>query len=211
MPSPVWRALVVALAGVAAGCSGPEEREPPADSTGRAGSFPLQFDSEVVRLFVEGDTLRVEGYYKFLRRESSSPVAALLYPYPADSSLGAAQTLSLEGRAPGSKWRPLEFTELPGSAGARWRVPLDLGDTVEVRTVYRQEMRAHTARYIVTTTSVWKRPLREARFEIHLPQGATPTRFTYPFVRQESATGTFYEYEARDFAPAVDIVVEYEP
>jgi hypothetical protein len=202
---------VIALASTTVACSGHEEREPPADATGPGGSFPLQFDSEVVRLFVEDDTLRVEGHYKFLCRASESPVAALFYPYPADSSLGAAHTRSLEGRAPGSTWRPLEFAELPESRGARWRIPLDLGETVEVRTVYCQEMRGHTARYIVTTTSAWKRPLREARFEIHLPRDATPTRFSYPFERRESSAGVFYEYEARDFAPVVDIVVEYEP
>jgi len=208
-------AFLVVLAGLAAAAAvavaGSQERESPTSGTGFRDSFPLQFDSESVRLFVEGDTLRVEGTYRFLCRASESPIAALFYPYPADSSLGAAHTLSLEGRVPGATWRPLDFVELTGSAGARWRVPLDLGDTLEVRTVYLQQTYGHTARYIVMTTHAWQRPLREARFEIHLPEGAKPKSFSYPFKRHESATGVFYSFEAKDFIPDGDIIVEYEP
>jgi hypothetical protein len=208
-------AFLVVLAGLAAAAAvavaGSQERGSSASGTGFRDSFPLRFDSESVRLFVEEDTLRVEGTYRFLCRESESPIAALLYPYPADSSLGAARTLSLEGRAPGLPWRPLDFVELPGSAGVRWRVPLDLGDTLEVRTVYLQRTYGRTARYIVMTTHAWQRPLREARFEIHLPAGATPTNFSYPFTRRESAAGVFYSFEAKDFIPDGDIIVEYQP
>jgi hypothetical protein len=80
-----------------------------------------------------------------------------------------------------------------------------------VHTIYRQALRGSYARYIVTTTKVWNEPLQHARFEIHLPPGAEPMRFSYPFVRQTDERGDYYLYETNDFWPDEDIVVEWRP
>jgi hypothetical protein len=173
------------------------------------GGRPLRFDSEVVRLFIEPDSLTVEGNYRLLCGASKTEFTALFYPYPEDSLLGAARTVSLECRTPGGAWRSLEFVEVPGRRGARWKVPLNLGDTLEVRTVYRQSLLACYARYIVVTTRTWRRPLKEARFEIFLPEGASPVQFSFPFKLQASGECAFYMYEATDFMPDRDITVEW--
>ena len=120
-----------------------------------ASGYPLRFDGEVVRLFVEADSLRVEGHYHFRCGESAARAVTLLYPYPADSLLGGARTLRLEARAPGGDWQPLTFAEMPGRSTVRWLVPLDLAEQLELRTTYRQALRGRYARYIVTTTAAW--------------------------------------------------------
>jgi hypothetical protein len=61
----------------------------------------------------------------------------------------------------------------------------------------------------VTTTQSWGRPLRHARFEIHLPEGAEPLTFSYPFEPAEVRGRCFYSYEARHFMPERDIIVEW--
>jgi hypothetical protein len=175
-----------------------------------AGPHAWRFDREIVRLFVEGETLRVEGHYFFSRGDAPGPPLTLLYPYPADSLLGEARTTRLEARASGGEWRPLPVHEKKRLPAALWRIPSDLGDRIEVRTTYEQELIARYARYIVTTTAAWKRPLTEARFEIHLPSGATPTRMSYPFRRVEEEGRTFLLYEVEDFAPTEDVIVEWE-
>jgi hypothetical protein len=177
---------------------------------GGPAHFPLQFDSEVVRLFVEAESVRVEGLYLFSCFESSLPAVSLLYPYPAGELVGGTRTLRLEARTPGGIWQPLEFREMPRVPAVRWRVPLDLGDRIEVRTTYRQELCARHARYIVTTTHAWGVPLNRARFEIHLPEDAVPTRFSLPFERREVDGGVFYLHEAEGFAPDRDVIVEWE-
>lgn len=166
----------------------------------------LRFDSELIRLEIRGDTLRVDGLYRFLAANPRQPMP-LFYPYPADSLLGAAWTESLAWRpSPEAPWQPLTVTERPRRDGVRWQLPTGDGDRVEARTVYCQLLRTRYARYIVTSTAAWGRPLREARFEIRLPAGARLTECSFPFARE----GELWVYEARDFMPAVDIIFRWE-
>ena len=180
---------------------------------------PVIFDSEIVRLYVERDTLEVEGIYLLLCHPERIAEVTLFYPYPAREYLGDAHTLALEARPPGGAWQPLRFVEHPEPrslpvgdliGGARWWVPLTLGDSLEVRTVYRQAIHGDCATYIVRTTSAWGRPLKNARFEIHLPQDVSPVSFSFPFRHLATPEGTYYLYEASNFMPDSDIDVCWE-
>jgi hypothetical protein len=75
---------------------------------------------------------------------------------------------------------------------------------------YRQAIREKYARYIVTTTRAWQQPLRHARFEIRLPEGAEPTEFSFPFAPSRDSTGVVYVWEADAFYPDRDIVVRWK-
>lgn len=189
---------------------------------------PVRFDSEIVRLDATGDTLIIEGFYRFLCSARAPEHITLFYPYPQDSLLDAASTLQLEARRPGEAWRPQPFEELSRGRGVRWnlarhpsgaadesRAGLEVeshvespADTLEVQTTYRQPRRADYACYIVTTTSRWGRPLTSARFEICLPDPARSPRFSYPFERFDDARPC-YRFDATGFMPARDIVVTW--
>lgn len=188
-----------------------------------ATGFPLSFDSEWIRLHIVGDSLEVRGtYWLVCRLPFESPIP-LFYPFPQDSLLGGARMVSgtvhlrsasnprtaddarYERDAAYSE--PLRFETLGGLPGVRWWIPPCTGDTVEVESVYRQQLRSNYARYIVTTTRKWEQPLRCARFEIHLPAGAVPDRFSFPFTEFKDADETFYRYEALSFFPEEDIRV----
>jgi hypothetical protein len=77
--------------------------------------------------------------------------------------------------------------------------------------MYRQGLRGRYARYIVTSTRFWSRPLRSARFEVYLPSHARPRFFSFPFVRTVSAGRVIFVYEAADFMPDRDILVQWAP
>jgi hypothetical protein len=174
---------------------------------GRAAEA-LRFDSELIRLEIAGDTLRIEGFYRFLNR-GGRPRLSLFYPYPADSMLGEAWTESLAWRPePAAPWEPAEFSEREDGSGVFWKLPIRGSTGPEVRTVYRQLLRGRYARYIVTTTSAWGRPLSHARFELSLPSGAELTRCSFPFERGDDGIWVF---EAERFQPSVDIIVEWMP
>ncbi len=194
--------LLAAMA--ASACADPPPRRGPV-----AGGLPLQFDSELIRLYVAADSLEVDGIYRFLCNAPGIPEMTLFYPYPQDSLLGGARMVSLEARAPGKAWRAARFEETPLAHGGRWWVPLDLGDSLEVRCIYRQALRTQYARYIVTTTRHWQRPLSRARFEIYLPESASPTRFSYPFRPEREGDVLYYVYEAENFMPSEDIIVAW--
>jgi hypothetical protein len=173
----------------------------------QAAPGALRFDSESIRLEVCGDTLRVEGIYRFLATSPREPLA-LFYPYPVDSLLGEAWTESLAWRpTPAAPWTPLAEGTRPARDGVIWILPLGGSDRVEARTVYCQRLLARYARYIVTTTQAWPEPLREARFELILPPGMQLVESSFPFVRE----GEHWVYETCDFMPAVDVIVRWEP
>jgi hypothetical protein len=193
--------------------SGPLQAAPPSGSetplTGKEER--LRFDTEVIRIFVETDSLRIEGHYRFVVPTPGPGFQNLLYPYPADSLLGGARTVSLEWRRGGRPWQSLDYRELADGSGALWPVPLPEEGKVEVRTVYRQERLAAYGRYIVTTTRGWARPLRHARFEIHLPPGTKPLTFSHPFTREDAVGENGYLFEAKDFYPERDIRFTWRP
>lgn len=167
---------------------------------------PLRFDSERIRLAIRGDTLRVEGLYRFLGRLGGRRVT-LFYPYPADSLLGRAWMESLDIRpGQGESWAPAAFVESKRGEGAGWRLDPPGGERFELLAVYRQLLLDRHARYIVTSTQAWGRPLRHARFELNLPHGAALTRSSYPFTWGEDG---LWVYEAENFLPEEDIVVEW--
>lgn len=173
-------------------------------------SSPLRFESELVRLFVEPDSLTVEGFYVMSCHADRAGSTALFYPYPDDERLGGARSLELAFRVlPDTDWQPAEFREIAGGRGARWHLPIAPDDTLEVRTAYRQALHGNFARYIVTTVSGWEHPLRRARFEIELFEGAEPVEFSFPFERCDRDGRAVWCYEAVDFRPDRDIDVSW--
>jgi hypothetical protein len=192
----LWSSLAAAtLAPAVAGAAGNP-------SVGR-----LEFDSEVILIDVRSDVVEVTGTYHFRVVGGAVPAQPMLYPYPEDPLLGQARTQRLEWQRPDGRWVPLAFEELP-PRGVRWRLPASEADTLTVRTVYRQATRSTYARYIVTTTQAWGRPLRKARFEVRLPPGARDPEFSHPF-RPKGPSVRVWTYEATDFLPREDIVVRY--
>ena len=171
----------------------------------------LRFESEIVRLHVTADSLTVDGFYVMSCAPDRTGFATLTYPYPDDSRLGGARSLSLSCRVrPDSTWQAAEFRELPRNLGAHWRLPLAPGDTLEVRTVYRQALHENFARYIVTTVSGWEHPLRQARFEVELPAGVETAEFSFPFERCGDEGLSLWCFEAADFRPDRDIDVRWQ-
>jgi len=199
--------------------AGPPPDRPRFRSHPIADTFPLIFDSERIRLEVIGDSLEVRGDYVLLCRSRTEDRIALFYPFPRDSLLGGARMVSLRFRptgrsaagesSSGSGPGLVEagaWEELPGGLGVRWWIPPCSTDTLVAEAVYRQKLHGDYARYIVTTTKVWGRPLRKAVFDIRLPPGTEALEFSYPFAATEGGT---YRYEARDFLPDRDIEVRW--
>jgi len=191
-------------------------RQPPPHSLEHA--FPLEFDSEEIHLIVEPDsltgqpgrTLVVDGTYRLVCHAATG-VMSLMYPFPADPRMGQARPVRLEIRAPGGDWVPVEHALLPNASGLRCRVPLLSVDTLEFHAVYRQELIESYARYIVTTTRAWGKPLRRARFTVCLPAGMELAEASYPFAADTTAPAPRYAFLTEDFWPERDIVVEWRP
>jgi len=174
-----------------------------------ARSLPLVFDSERITLEILGDSLEVRGRYLLRCQGRGDASIPLVYPFPQDSLLGGWRFVSLEVR-PGlaGAAKPARWDSLPGRAAVRWWLPPCASDTLIAEAVYRQALHGGYARYIVTSTRAWERPLRHAAFEIRLPAGVEPVEFSFPFAASEGETG-FYRYEATDFLPDRDVTLRW--
>ncbi|MFB3908856.1 MAG: hypothetical protein ACE15D_10675 [Candidatus Eisenbacteria bacterium] len=213
-------ALALALAVPGARSNGAAEKS--AGGTGRSDlqrtfvgpdAFAVSFDSEWIRLAVLGDSLEVRASYFLRCREPDGARVTLFFPFPEDSLLGPARMISLHAgveRAALSAipWRPMPPTS--AMSAVRFETPPCTGDTVFVDAVYRQQLLGPYARYIVTTTRAWHRPLRHARFDVRLPEGAVPIDFSFPFEAREDSVGRFYSYEVDSFYPDRDIIVRWK-
>jgi len=202
--------LLLAALALGAGARGAPAAEPPAyGAIGEA--FALVFDAEWVRLDVEGDSLQVQGTFLFLCREPVDESIPLFFPFPRDSLMGGGRMVSLAFRAGANTAVAGRWEEVPGNPGVRWWMPPCPGDSLVAEFVYRQEIHAEYARYIVTSARVWGRPLRYASFEIRLRPGVEPLEFSYPFERRGAGKQTHYAWETEGFFPDRDIVVRWRP
>jgi len=172
-------------------------------------AFPLAFDSEHIRLDIIGDSVEVHASYVLHCRAAGRPLPPLMYPFPDDSLMGGFRMISACMRAwHDSVSAPVRWEDVPGTNAVRMWLPGCAADTIVTDVIYRQELHDNYARYIVTTTRAWGRPLTRASFDIQLPPGAIPIEFSFPF---EPTTGGAdrYRYEATDFMPDRDIMVRW--
>lgn len=175
----------------------------------RARSLPLVFDSERIALSIVGDSLEVRGSYVLLCGGEGRQSLPLFYPFPRDSLLGGWRFVSLAVSAgAAAPALPARWEPVPRTAAVRWWLPPCASDTLIAEAVYRQALLGDYARYIVTTTRAWERPLRRAEFEIRLPAGAEPLGFSFPFAPSTEEPG-LYRYEAAEFLPDHDITVRW--
>jgi hypothetical protein len=174
-----------------------------------ATGFPLRFDSEIIRLRIVDDSLEVDGTYFLACQMPYDQPISLFYPFPKDSLLKGARMIAGRTRIGEGPWETLRFQAIPGADGVRWWAPACPGDTIEMQGRYRQGLRETYARYIVTTTRAWQQPLRHARFEIRLPEGAKPVAFSFPFAGERDSTGVVYVWETDSFYPDRDITVRW--
>ena len=174
-----------------------------------AETFPLVFDSERIRLEIIDDSLEVRGTYVLLCRAPVMQPIPLFYPFPHDSLMGGARLISLFVRVGEGAPQPGHWEDLAEASGVRCWIPPCSADTVVAEAVYRQKIQTGYARYILTSTRIWGRPLRRASFEIWLPPGAIPIDFSFPFERRDAGGEISYVYEAQDFLPDHDIIVRW--
>ena len=176
----------------------------------RASDFSVTFDSEWIRLSIVGDSVEVRGRYFLLCRNGTGEQISLFYPFPEDSLMEGARMVSLQGWVGGRNVGAMTWTDSRGAPGVRWVTPPCTADSIAIEAVYRQKLTSTYARYIVTTTQDWRRPLRFARFEIRLPAEAAPVEFSFPFEEREDSEGRYYGFETTDFLPDRDVIVRWK-
>ncbi len=161
---------------------------------------PIHFAREEVALHVRPGTLDVGGMYHFTCTAPSPLVAGIFYPFPIDSTHLYPDSVELPGH---------RFTR--ADSGVSFRMKFQPGAEDSFFAWYRQPLKTNSARYIVTSTRKWRRPIDLAQFRVTVPASFQGVELSFrpdSMARTESTT-TYFITRSR-FYPDRDLVVTWK-
>lgn len=144
-------------------------------------------------------TVEVLGRYHFVCAAEDTVTALMSYPFPVDSFQGFPDSVALPGHR-------FELTD----SAARFVMRFPPRTESSFEAWYRQPLYRTEARYIVTTTRHWRRPLDRAQFEVTVPAGLPDARLNYrpDSTRLTDSTLTWFFTRLR-FYPSEDVIVRW--
>lgn len=186
--------MLMAVIAVVAGCAA------------GAAALPLDFWRENIAVDIAApDTITVTGEY-FFRTPTGAPAnVQLFYPFPIDS----IHQMPVRWQV-----RPMAGGELlacqTGRDGILFPVRVDSASVCSLRITYTQPVRAQRARYILTTTSAWGKPLGPSNYSVTLSSRFTLTSLSYPADTVVSRKGrTTHRFLKDNFMPDRDLEFEW--
>lgn len=143
--------------------------------------------------------LEVRGNYHLASTAADPLVAVLFYPFPLDSTCVYPDSVEIAGR---------DFAR--SDSGVSFRMRFRPGAEDSFFAYYRQPLRAGSARYIVTSTRKWQRPIDRARFRVTVPAAFEDVKLSYrpDSVRRTDSTVT-YVFSRHGFFPDRDVMVNW--
>jgi len=148
---------------------------------------------------VRPGTLEVRGMYYFTCTASDPLIAGIFYPFPVDSANLYPDSVEIPG---------YRFTA--SDSGVSFRMKFTPGAEDSFFAYYRQPLCAGSARYIVTSTRRWRRPIDLARFRVMVPASFQDVKLSFrPDSTVKSDSTTTYFFTRRRFYPDRDVIVTW--
>lgn len=161
---------------------------------------PVHFAREEVWMDVRPGVLAVSATYHFTCTAKEPVGAVVSYPFPVDSLNLYPDSIVIPGHA---------FTR--NDTAVTFMMHFAPGREDSFSAWYRQPLRSNSARYIVTSTRKWRRPIDRASFRLSVPArfcGVTLS-FEPDSVVIVGSTRNYYFTRTR-FWPDRDVVVEWD-
>jgi hypothetical protein len=168
---------------------------------------PVTFYREYVIVEPSPGRTSVSARYYF-RNTSDRPVRQVIsYPFPVDRFHLYPRVVRVwEETSEGL--RPMGFVHHDRSV--RWSMRFDPREDKLVRVDYIQDIASPHARYIVTTTKYWERPIELAEFEFRVPVSLDSVRLSFePDRRSVSGDTVVYYMRREEFMPDEDLDVTW--
>jgi hypothetical protein len=158
---------------------------------------PIDFFKEDVTIEILDGKARVTGIYYFENLTQIGKRIKFYYPFPVDSNHYFPETISLDH----------EFEK--DSAGLYFSLSLRSNSIDSFKIAYEQRVRDRFFRYITTTTKVWRRPIKAARFTVIAPETLSIT-MSYTFPEPKVVDGyRRYKVQITDFFPGEDLLITW--
>jgi hypothetical protein len=169
----------------------------------------IRFASEKITMSIRGDHILVEGKYSFRNEGEHMMKSPLFYPFPVDSNMLFPDSISTSVVRDDGIMTSITYKEL--KRGVTFGLELPPGETKEIVVTYRQHVKRQTARYILTTTRAWGKPLEEAEFFIEVPHNLEILSLSYSEFELWKGDGkNVYHLRKVNFLPGTDISVAWK-
>lgn len=162
-----------------------------------AGLVPIvRFERERIDVALYPTEVQVVGWYVYRNPWPVSVSQGLAVPLPVDAGHPMPTELIVARGGPGAS--PLPVRSFLGRH--TFEVRFQPGEELEVMVRYRQFAPRADARYLLTTTQPWRRPLEHGRYTLTLHDTELLTS-NYALHRE---TATLYTFERTRFLPEAD-------
>lgn len=195
-------ALVVVLA-VSGGGLFMARRGNPGRETGV--QLPVEFIRERITVDIDPGWVTVTGVYWFRCNNALGGNFGIRYPFPVDEHHMFPDSVAVF-HAGGEM---ISHTENRDANAVDFAV--DMRVHPEFTVVYRQRITGSDARYILTTTSAWKKPLERAVYIVSLPEEFIPESFSLtPDFSRRIGGRRVYTVTRTNFLPDRDLTVSWK-
>jgi hypothetical protein len=207
---PVRRRDVVALvallslAAASVSCSRSNEEEHSAAQTS-----PIRFYREYVKVEPAPGSAKVTALYYFRNASDRKVHQDIFYPFPVDRFELYPRVIRVYQKT-SDGLRPMGFSQ--HEAGVLWSMTFQPLEAETVKVVYVQDIKRPRAKYIVTTTRFWQRPIERAEFEFRVPASLDSVRLNFKPDTETVSGDTVVYYMRQDaFMPDEDLIVTWKP
>lgn len=167
----------------------------------------ISFVSEHIDMAVEPGRQIITGYYTFRRTGNSPQRFTVSYPFPVNDDMHFPDNISVCRVSDNTR---VNVNKHFDHDSVSFEVPFDKANTVTVAVRYIQRLSAHEARYILTTTAAWGKPLEHAEFVISIPDTLNHVALSYtPDLTIIDEGRIIYSMKRSQFMPEKDLVVRW--
>jgi len=166
----------------------------------------VAFFREDLVFSIDSVYLTINGKYYFRNNTEQKVSIPIIYPFPRIHMLKAVEKISvIDLEKPG-----LTFKVNLEDTLATFQVEIAAKSEKAISISYRQQHKGNIARYILTTTSRWKKPFEEANYDLIVPSYFRIVSF--PFEPDSFSTfgdEKIYHWKKKDFMPDKDFDIEF--
>jgi len=150
-------------------------------------------------MLVDSGKVSISADYYFKNPSNQTKSALIFYPFPIDEYHYYPDSILVLG---------LDYTKNDSGVNFIMRFKPNAGDTLKV--FYRQKLKDNQARYILTTTKQWQRPLKQAKFIIDVLENFTNLQLSYKpdsIIRRNNRV--LYYIAKKNFMPNKDLIINW--
>jgi hypothetical protein len=164
----------------------------------------LSFEAEELDFYLENDLWEMDGLFHFANYDSLSTRELIYFPVPSDSLCLPAKikTLAIQDNS-GAEVTPLKQTK----DGFTFFLSLPALSFCSLHINYTQALKSNYAKYIITTSNSWGRPLPYAKYTLHPGIKVQISSLPFPLQKQEERN---YIWEFYDFTPDKEFEVTFQ-